>query len=38
VALFATADYMSGRTSFYDVDLDLEDSYRRLIQTQALMT
>ncbi len=38
VALFATADYMSARARFYDVDLDLEDSYRKLIRTQAQMT
>uniref|UniRef100_UPI003340AE65 FUSC family protein n=1 Tax=Castellaniella defragrans TaxID=75697 RepID=UPI003340AE65 len=37
-ALFATADYMSARARFYDIDIDLEDSYRKLIRTQALMT
>ncbi|HUH40971.1 MAG TPA: FUSC family membrane protein [Castellaniella sp.] len=38
VALFATADYMSARARFYDVNIDLDDSYRKLIRTQALMT
>ncbi len=38
VALFATADYMAARARFYDVGLDLEDSYRKLIRSQALMT
>lgn len=37
-ALFATADYMAARARFYDVDLDLEESYRRLIRSQAVMT
>lgn len=38
VALFATADYMAARASFYDETSDLDDSYRRLIQSQAAMT
>jgi len=38
VALFATADYMAARASFYDETADLDDAYRRLIQTQAAMT
>src|SRR3546814_1680648 len=29
VALFATADYMAARSRFYDVNSDLEESYRR---------
>src|SRR5690606_849163 len=31
VALFATADYIAARSQFYDVDADLETSYRTLI-------
>lgn len=38
VALFATADYMAARASFYDENADLDDSYRTLIQRQSLMT
>lgn len=38
VALFATADYVSTRAAFYDMDADLEDSYRDLIHKQAAMT
>ncbi|MGB6104243.1 MAG: FUSC family membrane protein [Pusillimonas sp.] len=38
VALFATADYMAARSRFYDVNADLEDSYRLLIHAQADMT
>jgi len=37
VALFATADYLEARSDFYDVSLDLEDCYRRLIRTQSAM-
>jgi uncharacterized membrane protein YccC len=37
-ALFATADYIAARSEFYDVNHDLEASYRNLIRTQALMT
>lgn len=37
-ALFATADYIATRAAFYDVNHDLETSYRNLIRTQALMT
>ncbi len=37
-ALFATADYINARSAFYDVNQDLETSYRNLIRTQALMT
>ena len=28
VALFATADYMAARASFYDENADLDDAYR----------
>ncbi|MFC4296932.1 FUSC family membrane protein [Castellaniella hirudinis] len=38
VALFATADYVAARARFYDIHLDLDDSYRNLIRRQALMT
>ncbi len=38
VALFATAEYVSARSAFYDVDNDLEDCYRTMIQRQAVMT
>lgn len=38
VALYATADYMSARSRFYDESTDLDDTYRALIQTQSLMT
>ncbi|SAI34204.1 membrane protein [Bordetella ansorpii] len=38
VALFATADYMAARASFYDETADLDESYRRLIQSQSVMT
>nr|WP_235610672.1 FUSC family protein [Bordetella sp. H567] len=38
VALFATADYVASRASFYDEGEDLEDSYRALIQRQSVMT
>lgn len=38
VALFATADYISARADFYDVNSDLETSYRNLIRQQAAMT
>ncbi|MDS1140832.1 FUSC family membrane protein [Pusillimonas sp. SM2304] len=38
VALFATADYMAARSRFYDVNSDLEASYRALIRAQADMT
>lgn len=38
VALFATADYISTRSAFYDMDTDLEDAYRDLIHKQAAMT
>ncbi|TKR53862.1 FUSC family protein [Allopusillimonas ginsengisoli] len=38
VAMFATADYMEARAQFYDVNIDLETSYRRLIHAQAVMT
>ena len=38
VALFATADYISARSNFYDVNTDLEDDYRKLIHAQAAMT
>ena len=38
VALFATADYMAARASFYDENADLDDAYRTLIQRQSAMT
>ncbi len=38
VALFATADYIRVRSTFYDMDVELEDSYRTLISRQADMT
>ena len=37
-ALFSTAEYVAARAAFYDVDNDLEDCYRALIQRQAVMT
>lgn len=38
VALFATAEYMTARSQFYDVNSDLDASYRQLIHTQSAMT
>lgn len=38
VALFATADYIRVRSTFYDMDADLDESYRTLIRRQADMT
>lgn len=38
VALFATAEYMKARSQFYDVNSDLDASYRQLIHTQSAMT
>jgi len=38
VALFATADYIDARAQFYDVNSDLDECYRTLIQSQADMT
>ncbi|HEY9279466.1 MAG TPA: FUSC family membrane protein, partial [Eoetvoesiella sp.] len=38
VALFATADYMFARSRFYDVNHDIEASYRKLIHSQSDMT
>jgi uncharacterized membrane protein YccC len=38
VALFATADYITARSRFYDVIGDLDESYRLLIHAQAAMT
>lgn len=38
VALFATADYIFARSQFYDVNADLEASYRKLIHAQSAMT
>lgn len=38
VALFATADYMLARSRFYDINEDLDASYRALIRTQSAMT
>ncbi len=37
-ALFATADYINVRAQFYDVNTDLEASYRSLIRAQSAMT
>lgn len=37
VALFATADYIESRSEFYNINLDLEDCYRRLVRTQLAM-
>lgn len=37
-ALFATADYIGTRARFYDIQLDLDESYRYLIRNQAAMT
>ncbi len=38
VALFATADYIFARSQFYDVNADLDASYRKLIHAQSAMT
>jgi len=38
VALFATAEYIRVRSSFYDMDEELEESWRKLIKRQAVMT
>ena len=38
VALFATASYMKQRAKFYDIDTELDDTYRELIKNQAEMT
>ena len=38
VALFATADYVAARASFYDESSDLDEAYRTLIQRQSVMT
>ncbi|NGM87307.1 FUSC family protein [Parapusillimonas sp. SGNA-6] len=38
VALFATADYMAARSRFYDINADLEASYRKLVHMQSAMT
>lgn len=38
VALFATADYIRVRSTFYDMDAELDESYRTLINRQASMT
>ncbi|OWT56937.1 FUSC family protein [Candidimonas nitroreducens] len=38
VALFATADYMAARSQFYDINIDLDVCYRRLIHFQSTMT
>lgn len=37
VALFATADYILARSRFYDSHIDLDTSYRELIQAQSSM-
>lgn len=38
VALFSTADYVEARSRLYDVNTDLEESYRQLMRTQSAMT
>ncbi len=38
VALFTTSAYMVQRAKFYDMDAELDDTYRRLIKIQAEMT
>lgn len=38
VALFATADYIEARSQFYDVNVDLDATYRKLIHAQSAMT
>src|SRR5690606_5224023 len=38
VALFATADYIEARSQFYDVNADLDATYRKLIHAQSAMT
>ena len=38
VALYATAEYTSARAAFYDTANDLDDCYRRLIESQSAMT
>ncbi|MDN5844006.1 MAG: FUSC family protein [Alcaligenaceae bacterium] len=38
VALFATSDYIAARARLYDINADLEDSYRHLIHAQSAMT
>jgi|TARA_R110000850_G_scaffold277153_1_gene425090 uncharacterized membrane protein YccC len=38
VALFSTADYIEARSRLYDVNHDLEESYRQLMRTQSAMT
>ncbi len=38
VALFATSDYIARRADMYNLDNDLDDSYRKLIACQSDMT
>lgn len=38
VALFSTAEYIYGRSKFYDAQSDLEATYRDLIRVQSSMT
>ncbi len=38
VALFATSDYVAQRANMYSLDLDLDESYRKLITCQSNMT
>jgi uncharacterized membrane protein YccC len=38
VAIFATADYVATSANFYDENIDLNESYRTLIQRQSVMT
>ncbi|MEI6117281.1 MAG: FUSC family membrane protein [Burkholderiales bacterium] len=38
IALFATAQYIRRRADMYDLDNDLDEGYRKLIECQAAMT
>ncbi len=38
VALFATSDYVAQRADMYNIDHDLDESYRKLITSQSNMT
>ncbi len=38
VALFATSDYVAQRADMYNIDHDLDESYRKLIASQSNMT
>lgn len=37
-ALFATADYMRARSALYDVEVDLDTHYRKMVRAQLAMT